>query len=67
MRYFEIVKPSARHILAYPDAVAAPGRTARERRDTKYLTANQPALVSDSLNQVNRPSRQQHLSPRRSQ
>ena len=61
MRYFEIAKPSARHILADADPKeAAPGEPV-ESAIRKPFKPNRPALVSDSLSQVNRSSRRQHL------
>ena len=56
MRYFEIVKLSKTQMPVDADN---PEEFAPE--DTV-----ESEMVSESLNQINRPSRQQHLSPRRS-
>ena len=65
MRYFEIVKPSARHVSADADPrEAAPGEPRNGAIETAGEWASRTSLGS---NRVNRPSRQQHLSPRRSQ
>jgi hypothetical protein len=69
MRYFEIVKPPARH----DPRKAAAGKprsdtitTARERNMEAVQT--QPTCgASNLLNQINRLSHRPHLSPRRSQ
>ena len=66
MRYREIVKPSARHIAADtgPREAAAEERRTRERKTVgAWATAN--SVASPDL--INLPSRQSHLSPRRSQ
>ena len=66
MRYFEIVKPSARHIAADtgPREAAAEERRTREMKIAgAWVTANPVA----SPNLTSRPSRRRHLSPRRSQ
>ena len=61
MRYFEIVKPSARHVRADADPKeAAPGKPI-ESRIQKPLKPNRPALVSNSLIQINQRSRRRHL------
>ena len=63
MRYFEIVRPPERYVLA--DAKpreTAPGQT----RNGTIETAGERCL-SNLLNRINRPSRRWHLSPRRSQ
>jgi hypothetical protein len=66
MRYFEIVKPSARHIAADtgPREVAAEERRTREM---KAVGASATANSVASPDLINRPSRRWHLSPRRSQ
>ena len=59
MRYLEIVRPPQRYVLA--DAKpreTAPGQTRNGTMDT----AGERCL----LNRINLPSRQSHLSPRRS-
>ena len=66
MRYFEIVKPSARHIAADtgPREAAAEERRIREMKTVgAWAIAN--SVASPDL--INRPSRRWHLSPRRSQ
>ena len=65
MRYFEIVEPPARHILADADPKeTAPGQHAM----AGYETAGRRAMhLSNLLNPINRPSRRPHLSPQRSQ
>jgi|HubBroStandDraft_6_1064221.scaffolds.fasta_scaffold4366610_1 hypothetical protein len=66
MRYFEIAKPPARHILAEVDQTeAVPGEPVKSAI-RKPLKLSPPVLVSDSLNQLNQPSRRRHLSTRRS-
>ena len=67
MRYFEIVEPPARQVLAHADAIEAAPAEPRESGIRKPLKANRPALVSNSLDQINRQPRRQHLSTRRSQ
>ena len=63
MRYFAIVKPLGRYVLADADPVeTAPGQP----RNGTIETAEERCL-SNWLNQINRPLRQRHLSPRRSQ
>jgi hypothetical protein len=67
MRYFEIVKPPARHILADADPRdTAPGEPV-DSGIRKPFKPNQPALVSNLLNLIIRQSRRRHLSPLRSQ
>jgi hypothetical protein len=63
MRYFEIAKPSARHILADADPR---GTALGQPRNGTIETAGERCL-SNLLNGINRPSRQQRLSPQRSQ
>ena len=63
MRYFEIVKPSARRIPTDTDAREA---IEQERRSRKIETAGERCL-SNLFNRINQPSRRRHLSPRRSQ
>ena len=66
MRYFEIVKPSARHIAADtgPREVAAEERRTREMKIVgAWVTANPVAFP----NLTSWPSHRRRLSPRRSQ
>ena len=75
MRYFEIVKPSARHILADADQREAAGelRSGRIKGPVeigmrKQLESVRPALQFCRAQDLpKQPSRRQHLSPRRSQ
>jgi len=75
MRYFEIVKPPARHILADADAKDAAGepRSGRLRHQWRLGCANSWNPSDRHCNFVraqiliNRPSHRQHLSTRRSQ
>ena len=64
MRYFEIVKPSARHVLADTDPREA---AAGETRNGAIETVGERASHRSLLDRINRPSRQWHLSPQRSQ
>ncbi len=67
MRYFEIVEPPARYIVADADPRdTAPGEPV-DSGIRNSLTANRPALVANLLNLINCRSRTLHLSPRRSQ
>jgi hypothetical protein len=67
MRYFEIAKPSAQHILADADPRdTAPGEPV-DSGIRKPFRPNQPAGVSNLLNQINRPSHRPRLSSRHSQ
>ena len=62
MRYIEIVRPPVRYVLA--DAKpreTAPGQT---RNGTIETTGER--CLSNLSNDINRPSRRRHLSPRRS-
>ena len=60
MRYFEIAKPSARHVRAGADQREAALAELVGRGIRKPLTANRPALMSNSSN-LNRQSRRRHL------
>ena len=66
MRYIEIVRPSADTFNRRRRNRSCSGRTARWR-DMDTAGANDLSLVSNSVNQINRPSRRPHLSPQRSQ
>jgi hypothetical protein len=66
MRYFEIVEPPARRILADADPrETAPGEPVASGK-RKPLKPNQPALVSNLPNLTSQQSRRPHLSPLRS-
>jgi len=75
MRYFEIVKPPARHILADADAKDAAGepRSGRLRHQWRLGCANSWNPSDRYCNFAglqdlpNRQSRRRHLSPLRSQ
>ena len=75
MRYFETAQPSAWHILTDADLNDAAGEPRRGRlRDQwsfgvrKQWESVRPALQFCRAQDLpNRPSRRQHLSPRRSQ
>jgi hypothetical protein len=61
MRYFEIVKPS---VGTDPrEGAVGERRSGRIEKAGELTTANSP----QAINRINRPSRRQHLSPRRSQ
>ena len=66
MRYFEIMKPSARHI---EPTLAREKPLAEERRMRGMKTVGAWAIANSvaSPDLINRPSRRWHLSPRRSQ
>ena len=63
MRYFEIVKPPARHIEPTLARERPPGKTTQSRDGNRWRAGHQ--FVAS--NPINRPSRRPHLSPRRSQ
>ena len=63
MRYFEIAKLPARHILADADQ----RETARGQPRSRKIETPGERDVSNSSNLISRQSRQQHLSPQRSQ
>jgi hypothetical protein len=73
MRYFEIAKPPARHILNdIEPKEAVPGEprggtigTARER-GTEAFQAQRTSVGVELVKLINRPSHRRHLSPRRS-
>jgi hypothetical protein len=67
MRYFEIVKPSTKHILADAEPRDTAPKNPVDSGIRKQLKPGRPALVSNSSNQINQPSRRRHLSFRRSQ
>ena len=68
MRYFEIVKPSARHILSDTDLkepTAGKPRIDGMKSVGNWQTGTSTLLEPQDL--IKRRSRQPHLSPRRSQ
>ena len=75
MRYFEIVKPPARHISANAEQRDAAGglRGGRSRDQWRLVCANsrkpsdRSAILLEPMNLLNRRSRRRHLLPQRSQ
>ena len=68
MRYFEIVKPSARHILGDVDLKEpTPGKPRIDGMKSAGNWQSGTSILPEPQTLINRPSRQRHLSPRRSQ